>query len=152
MVKKRNQNRKRIFPALAESFENHYKSFLKTLWIFNYNRFPSFILLLIGLIWPIHWGKEEMIPLILEFIAWYFVFNIFSSVLFLNDCLKRRSLYIIAKLDKHITLGLFREVFLILWVDCICTTFLWYAHITCFCNIQKRCHYYGYRSSLLRSM
>ena len=40
--KKRVQDRKCIFPALTESLENPYKTFLKTLSIFNGNRFPSF--------------------------------------------------------------------------------------------------------------
>ena len=40
--KKRVQDGKRIFPALTESLESQYNTFLKTLWIFNYNWFPSF--------------------------------------------------------------------------------------------------------------
>ena len=40
--KERVQDRKCIFPALTESLENQCKTFLKTLSIFNGNRFPSF--------------------------------------------------------------------------------------------------------------
>ena len=39
-------------------------------------------------------------------------FNILSWVLLLNDCLKRRSPHIIAKLDEHITFVSFWKVFL----------------------------------------
>ena len=65
-------------------------------------------------------------------------FNILSWVLLLNDCLKRRSPHIIAKLDEHITFVSFWKVFLMPLSWLFLYGIFVYVHITCFWDINQR--------------
>ena len=121
-VKNMFKDGKCILAASTESLESQHKTFLKTLWFFNYNQFPNFDWLFTGLNWPIHRGRllylqrecctfrpDNCYYLMLFDIL---LFNILSWVFLLNGCLERRSPDIIAKLDEHITFAPFWKVFL----------------------------------------
>ena len=87
----------------TEILESQYKTFLKTFQIFNYNRFLNFTDFLTDFLTISLRERESVFTFYLRFIICSnFVFNFFFSwVLFLNDCLQKRSLQIIAKLDEH---------------------------------------------------
>ena len=66
--------------ASTEFLESQCKTFLKTLWFFNYSQFPNFDWLFTGLNWPIHREKEGVLylqtwQLPLFDIIWYLVFQ-----------------------------------------------------------------------------
>ena len=61
--KKYVQAGKCILVASIESLESQYKTFLKTLWFFNYNQFPNFDCLFTGFNWPIHCEKDGVLYL-----------------------------------------------------------------------------------------
>ena len=74
------QGWKMYFSASTESLESQCKTFLKTLWFFNYNQIPNFDWLFTGLNWPIHREKEGVLylqtwQLLLFDIIWYLVFQ-----------------------------------------------------------------------------
>ena len=74
------KDRKCILVASTESLESQYKTFLKTLWFFNYNEFSNFDWLFTVLNWSIHREKERVLylqtwQLLLFDIIWYLVFQ-----------------------------------------------------------------------------
>ena len=112
------KDRKCILAASTESWESQYKTFLKTLWFFDYNQFPNFDWLFTGLNWPIHPQKEGVLyfrPGSHHYLILFDIlfFNILSWALLLNKCLERKRPHITAKLDEHITFVSFWKNFLI---------------------------------------
>ena len=82
--------------------------------------------------WPIQWEKEGGVLLLdLAFITCLFLMFV-SWVLFPNDCLERGSTHITAKLDEHITFGLFWEVFFNVFE---LTVFIWHFCDTCILHV-----------------
>ena len=126
------KDRKCILVASTESLESQYKTFLKTLWFFNYNQLLDFDWLFTWFNWPFTERKRECCTfrpgnhyyLILFDILF---FNILSWVLLLNDCLEKRSPHFIAKLDEHITFAsvlksFFNAFELIIFIRNFCDT------------------------------
>ena len=83
-----------ILVASRESLESQYKTFLKTLWFFNYNQLLDFDWLFTWLNWPIHREKEGVLYLqtwqsLLFHIIWYLVFQ-YSFLSFASKWLSRK--------------------------------------------------------------
>ena len=83
-----------ILVASTESLESQYKTFLKTLWFFNYNQLLDFDWLFTWLNWPIHREKEGVLYLqtwqsLLFHIIWYLVFQ-YSFLSFASEWLSRK--------------------------------------------------------------
>ena len=65
--------------ASTEFLESQCKTFLKTLWFFNYSQFPNFDWLFTGLNWPIHRKKREWCTFRPgNCIIWYYLISCFS--------------------------------------------------------------------------
>ena len=93
-VKNMFKDGKCILAASTESLESQHKTFLKTLWFFNYNQFPNFDWLFTGLNWPIHREKEgvsylQIWQLLLFDIIWYLVLQ-YSFLSFAFKWLSRK--------------------------------------------------------------
>ena len=83
-----------ILVPSTESLEIQYKTFLKTLWFFNYNQLLDFDWLFTWLNWPIHREKEGVLYLqtwqsLLFHIIWYPVFQ-YSFLSFASKWLSRK--------------------------------------------------------------
>ena len=83
-----------ILVPSTESLEIQYKTFLKTLWFFNYNQLLDFDWLFTWLNWPIHREKEGVLYLqtwqsLLFHIIWYLVFQ-YSFLSFASKWLSRK--------------------------------------------------------------
>ena len=141
--KKNVQVGKYIIAVLTEILKSKCKTFLKTLRIFNYNRFPSFD-------WLFNW--TELWPTRVERGSVYFVPDVYflvfcSSTLFLwllllNDFLQRRSLRIIVKLNEHNNFASFWK-FLLMSRSWLYFYDIFVIHTyTYFCDIPK--HFLGF--------
>ena len=88
------KDRNCILVASTESLESQYKTFLKTLWFFNYNQLLDFDWLFTWFNWPIHREKEGVSYIqtwqsLLFHIIWYLVFQ-YSFLSFASKWLSRK--------------------------------------------------------------